>query len=180
MTTAPTAPALTLQLLRHAKSSWADDGLSDRDRPLAGRGRAAAGGVGERLAAAGAPDLILCSPARRARETCERLIAELGAPPPVHVDDRLYLASAEDILAVVRAREDAPGRLMAIGHNPGMQTLAAMLAAAADPPLAAQLRRRFPTAALAEFDVVADDWRGLRSSAVAAARLALAPSARAR
>lgn len=173
-----TPPALTLQLLRHAKSSWADDGLADRERPLAGRGRAAASGVGERLAAAGAPDLILCSPARRACETCERLVAVLGAPPPVHVDDRLYLASAEGILAIVRAREDTPGRLMAIGHNPGMQTLAATLAAGTDPPLAARLRRRFPTAALAEFDLAAADWRGLRPSAVTAARLALAPSAR--
>ena len=132
----------TLQLLRHAKSSWDDPALDDHDRPLSERGRAAAALVGARLAAAGAaPGLILCSTALRARETCEGVVAAFDAPPPCRYDERLYLASGGRILDLVGALGDeAPARVMAIGHDPGLRTLAAALAEAADPAAARKLR----------------------------------------
>ena len=167
------ASARVLQLLRHAKSSWKDPGLADRDRPLNARGRAAAGLVGARLRAAGAaPGLILCSPARRARETGELLAAELATPPEIRRDERLYMADPGRILEVLRALGgDAPPTVMAIGHNPGMQALAARLAAGVDPGAAERLRGKFPTAALAECEFRAAGWRGLDAAAVTAMRV---------
>ncbi len=162
----------TLQLLRHAKSSWDDPGLDDRDRPLNDRGRTAAALTGARLRAAdAAPQLILCSTAVRARETCERLIAALDAPPSCRYDDRLYLASGRRILDLVRTLDDAPPRVMVIGHNPGLQMLASALGVAADPKGAVRLRRKFPTAALAEFDFAASGWHDLDAAAVVAVRV---------
>ena len=162
-----------LQLLRHAKSSWSDGALADRDRPLNARGRAAAMRVGARLAAAdAAPELILCSPARRTRETCERLCAGFARPPPRREDARLYHADAGRVLEILRGLDDAaPARVMVVGHNPGLQALAAVLAARANPAAAERAMRRFPTAALAEFDVDSAGWGGLGVFAVVAARM---------
>ena len=167
----------TLQLLRHAKSSWNDPALDDHDRPLSERGRAAAALVGARLAAAGAaPGLILCSTALRARETCEGVAAAFDAPPPCRYDERLYLASGGRILDLVGALGDeVPARVMAIGHDPGLRTLAAALAEAADPAAARKLRRKFATATLAEFDFAAVGWRELEARAVRAVRVATVP-----
>ena len=164
------ADVRTLQLMRHAKSSWDDPNLDDRDRPLNARGRHAADAMGARLAAAGAvPGLILCSTAARARETCDRLVAAFAASPPCRFDDRLYLASAGRVLALLRSLDGAPRMVMVVGHNPGMQALASALAVVAAPTLAERWRRKFPTAALAAFDF-AGEWRDLDSAAVSAVR----------
>lgn len=162
----------TLQLLRHAKSSWSGDAQNDRDRRLTARGRAAAGSVGAHLAAAdAAPELILCSPARRTLETCERMCAAFARTPPRRDDARLYHASAGRILEILRALDAAaPARAMVVGHNPGLQALAAALAARAAPAAAERALRRFPTAALAEFEFESAGWGGLEASAVVAAR----------
>ena len=168
--------ARVLQLLRHAKSSWDDPARGDRDRPLDERGRADAARVGARLRAAGAaPDLILHSTARRTRETAALLAAGLAPPPPLRGDDRLYLASGAGILALVRGLDDPPARIMVVAHNPGLRMAAAALAAVADPAAAERLRRKFPTAALAEFDV-SGRWSDLDPAAVTAVRLAAKPS----
>lgn len=162
----------TLQLLRHAKSSWSGDARDDRDRRLTARGRAAAESVGASLAAAdAAPALILCSPARRTLETCERMCAAFARPPPRRDDARLYHASAGRILEILRALDAAaPARAMVVGHNPGLQALAAALAARAAPAASERLRRRFPTAALAEFEFESAGWDGLDAAAIIAAR----------
>lgn len=164
------ADVRTLQLMRHAKSSWDDPSLDDRDRPLNRRGRDAADSMGARLAAAGAaPGLILCSTAARARETCDRLVAAFAVSPPRRFDDRLYLASAGRVLALLRGLDGAPLTVMVVGHNPGMQALASALAVVAAPTLAERWQRKFPTAALAAFDF-AGSWRDLDSAAVTAVR----------
>ena len=83
-----------LILLRHAKSSWGQAELADHDRPLNGRGRRQAPLVGAWLAAEDCePDLVLCSSARRARETLEGLLGASGWQPPVVFEEGLYHAA---------------------------------------------------------------------------------------
>ena len=117
-----------LYLLRHAKSSWKNEGLADHDRPLARRGRRAASAIGRHLREQRvAPELVLCSTARRARETLERIEPELGSGA-IRAEPELYGAPALDLLA--RLHEIAPSvrSVMVIGHNPGLEQLALRVA----------------------------------------------------
>ena len=83
----------TIFLLRHAKSSWDDDSLSDHDRPLSERGRAAAPRMGAYMRGAGyLPDLVLCSTSMRTRQTLDAVISELGVEPATEFQEELYLA----------------------------------------------------------------------------------------
>ena len=137
-----------LYLLRHAKSDWDDPTVADIDRPLAPRGRKAARAMGRYLKSSGTkPELVLCSPARRTRETL-KLMAEAGAVmPKVKFKDWLYAASASTILAHVEVLPSKVGSAMLIGHNPGLEELATSLAGrGAD---LSRLREKYPTGALA-------------------------------
>jgi phosphohistidine phosphatase len=117
-----------LVVLRHAKSEW-PDGVADRDRPLAARGRREAPLAGRWLdEQLGTIDLVVCSPARRARETCVRVVEELVADPEVRVEERLYPGSPDDLLAVVRELPDEARTVLLIGHNPGLEELVEELA----------------------------------------------------
>lgn len=152
----------TLILLRHAKSAWPD--VPDHERPLANRGRRDAPAVGHWLRAAGyVPDQVLCSTARRAWETWLLAAAGLGTTPPVSAEDRVYRASAAELLELIRQVPAGPGTLLVVGHAPSLPDLALMLAepAAGMPggghgardldelaPLD-RMRAKFPTAALA-------------------------------
>ncbi len=83
-------------LLRHAKSSWGAPTLSDHERPLSPRGERAAAAMGMYLARSEpAPDVILCSSARRTRETLDTVRARLSGAPRVSVEDALYGASPD-------------------------------------------------------------------------------------
>src|SRR5262245_58948257 len=113
-----------LYLLRHAKSSWKDPDLADHDRPLARRGRRASGAIAAYLRERDIePELVLCSSARRTRETLERLEPVLGSPA-VRIEPELYAAGASALLERLRRVPDAVGSVMLIGHNPGMEDLA--------------------------------------------------------
>jgi phosphohistidine phosphatase len=118
-----------LTLLRHAKSSWDNEGLSDHDRPLAPRGRRDAPRMGTRLARRGLePDLLLTSSATRARKTTELVAAALDSKPiETRIEPDIYLASPGELLAVLKAVEDEVRELILIGHNPGFTLLANML-----------------------------------------------------
>jgi phosphohistidine phosphatase len=153
-----------LVLLRHAKSAWPD--LPDHERPLAGRGRRDAPVMGRWLRAAGhVPDRVLCSTARRTRETWQLAQPGLGASPPVTFEDRVYEASAVQLLDLARHAPPAAKTLLIIGHAPGIPELALMLAASATPaddgtasgavPQAAadRMRAKFPTAAVAVLEL---------------------------
>jgi len=138
----------TLYLLRHAKSSWADDSLPDLERPLAPRGRRAAKRLAQRFRDEGiAPDVVLCSPARRTRQTLQLLEPGLGGTPDVLVEDELYGGDADQLLLRLRRLPPDVGSALLIGHNPGVQDLAALLVRTGD--AREQLRAHFPTAALA-------------------------------
>ena len=139
-----------LLLLRHAKSAWPD--VPDRDRPLAPRGLRQAPLTGAWLRSAGCqPGLVLCSPARRTRETWQLVAAELGTAGTVRYDERVYGASASSLLELVRESPPSVTTLLLVGHSPGLPDLAAGLA---DPAASAadalrRLTAKFPTAAVA-------------------------------
>lgn len=147
----------TLYLLRHAKSSWDDPGLPDRERPLAPRGVRDAKRIATHLLRLEiAPGLVLCSPALRARQTLEPIEATVPEAP-VEVDERLYGASSETLLERVRAVPDEVPSVLLIGHNPGLQDLALLLAARGDE--LERLEAKFPTAALATLSL--ERWSSL-------------------
>lgn len=133
-----------LYLLRHAKSSWDEPGLDDRDRPLAPRGRKACRKLARHIRHEGIrPELVLCSSARRARETLE-LIGDALGDPAVEVEDELYAADSERMLRRLRTLPEGAASVLLIGHNPGLQDLAAGLASGST-----RLAEAFPTGALA-------------------------------
>jgi phosphohistidine phosphatase len=131
-----------LFLLRHAKSSWDDPALADHDRPLAPRGRKAGKLIGMHLRDNRIElSLVLCSSARRARETLE-----LARPAgDVLIERELYGASAQQLLERLRKVPDEHEAVMLIGHNPAIEDLAVSLAG----PGAQLIGDKFPTGALA-------------------------------
>lgn len=145
------SPVKTLYLLRHAKSSWADSSLADFERPLNRRGEKAAPRIGAYMHDAGwLPDLVLCSSAARACQTWELAAPLLGREIPVKRLKSLYLATPSRLLGVIRRQPDAVGSLLLIGHNPGLEALAAQLAGPRSKKKAlAAFHDKLPTAALA-------------------------------
>lgn len=136
-----------LLLLRHAKSAWPD--VADHERPLAKRGKRDSPVVGRWLGRSGyVPDAVVCSTARRARETWELAAAGLaetvpGAAPQVRYEPRVYEATVLGLLMLVREFSDELRTVLIVGHNPALAELAAGLTTPPPPPPA------FPTAAVA-------------------------------
>ena len=150
---------LTLSILRHAKSSWENPGAKDFDRPLAKRGEAAAPRMGAFMAKSGiAPDLILCSPAVRARQTLDLVLPQLTGTPTVEYEEAFYLAAPSVLLGRVRKIGPKIHHVMIVGHDPGMQGLAMELAGTGDAEALAALARKFPTAGLAVIRFKAREW----------------------
>ena len=139
----------TLTLLRHAKSGWDDPTLPDAQRPLNDKGRRAARAIGRHLAREGIGfDHAIASPATRVAETIAAVEVAYGRPLEAAVDKRLYLASPAEIMTMVGEQSDAIGRLLVVGHNPGLEELVLDLAAESDARDAAEAK--FPTATLAQ------------------------------
>ncbi|HYN62387.1 MAG TPA: histidine phosphatase family protein [Rubrivivax sp.] len=144
----------TLYLLRHAKSSWDDTSWLDRDRPLSARGERDAMRMSKRWSPRhGKPDLILSSPAVRALATAKPIAAGLEYKlKDITVDDRLYAAAVDDLIAVVEALDDKVARVMLVGHNPGFTDLAHHFDSAIT---------HMPACAMAEFRFDAKSWAGI-------------------
>ncbi|MDQ3761876.1 MAG: histidine phosphatase family protein [Actinomycetota bacterium] len=123
----------TLILLRHAKSAWPQE-TSDATRPLAERGRRDAPAVGRWLREQ-APriDLVVCSCAIRAVQTWDLAAAQLDAIPPVRHEERLYGASAENLLQVTQELPHKASTAVLVGHNPGLEDFLTLLTGAAEP-----------------------------------------------
>lgn len=154
---------LTLALLRHAKSSWADPACKDFDRPLNERGRDAATLIGRELKRRELCfDLILASPSTRTKQTIAFLHQSYGEEFPVEYDADIYAASAATLFKVAMAAPRRARRLLIVGHNPAMQDLAVDLTGADPLQLRSQIAKAFPTGALAVFAVPAKSWRDLR------------------
>ncbi len=145
----PVRPRL-VYLLRHAKSSWLDATLADEDRPLAPRGARACEAMRRYMALADVhPDLVLCSSARRTRQTLELIRPTLGERAAVMHEKALYGASPEVMLEWLRGSPADAGSVMLVGHNPATQALALRLAGGGDTEARARMAAKFPTGALA-------------------------------
>jgi len=148
-----------LLLLRHAKSSWGDPGLADIDRPLSPRGRRAAATMAKAIEAEDmVPDRILCSPARRTRETLAALLPYLGGEGRVAIDPKLYETGPSEYRAVIARSGNEASTLLVIGHNPAIQATAQLLIGDGEPGLAADLVAKYPTGALAVIDFTEAAW----------------------
>jgi len=152
-----------LLLLRHAKSEWPaqSHGADDHARPLNERGRDAAKRIGAYMKAHHyIPTLVLCSSSERTTETVQRL--KLPSRVPVEFLRALYLAEWPALLTLIRRVHADQQALLLIGHNPGMGQLAATLSRAAQSPKGrnhlAEIKRKFPTGALAVLDFDVNDW----------------------
>jgi phosphohistidine phosphatase len=157
-----------LTLLRHAKSGWDDPVTRDFDRPLNPRGRRAARTIAREMKRLGLSfDRTLASPARRVVETLEEVETVLGPLDP-RWDERLYLASPETLLEVVRSTSDEAASLLLVAHNPGLEQLALLLSA--PDPLRGEVALKYPTATVAEIRLPARFWSEVAEGTGALAR----------
>ena len=141
-----------LILVRHAKSSWKDSSLGDRERPLNNRGERDAPEMGARLARRKQrPDLMVSSPAVRALETARIIAGKLGYPrKDIEVEERLYGAGLAELLDAIRNTDDSVAMLVLFGHNPGLTELANHLGPRLIPNL--------PTCGVLHLEFEADTW----------------------
>lgn len=153
---------LRLLLLRHAKSSWDQPELADFERPLNDRGRAAAEAMGAFMAARGiVPSRILCSAARRARETLALVLPHLDGDIDICIAARLYESDAPGYLNAVREYGGTELTVMLIGHNPATEDFAHVLAPVGDAAGLAALKTKFPTAGLVVIGFDLPKWRDI-------------------
>jgi phosphohistidine phosphatase len=160
-----------LMLLRHAKTKRAEPGERDRDRKLKKRGHADAPTIGAYMAHHGlVPDLALVSPATRAQETWTLVADAFDKKPRVQLDDRIYNASPQKLLAVVAEPRKARS-LVIVGHNPSLHEFALQLIAAGDVQTREQLHDKLPTSGLVVMDLPIDEWPQARPHAARLERL---------
>ena len=143
---------LRLILIRHAKSAWDTPELDDFARSLAPRGRAEARWVGETMRREGwTPDLVLCSPAARTRET----LSLSGITAPVQFVQEIYDLMGADFVDLIRTKGGAVRSLALVGHNNAMDTTALALCSGR------MDFGGFPTGAVVVLDFAAADWMAL-------------------
>jgi phosphohistidine phosphatase len=153
---------LTLSLLRHAKSSWSNPALPDRERPLATRGVTDAPLMGKAMAERGIdPELVLCSSARRTRDTLDLVLPELRVEPKIVYVDALYHASPEEMLEMLHGIQPGANRVMLVGHNPEIQAFALDLVGSGPKHFRDHLRTKYPTAGLAVINFVSGLWKSV-------------------
>jgi phosphohistidine phosphatase len=157
-----------LTIMRHAKSSWDDPRHQDFDRPLNDRGWAAARRMGREMEALGMTfDLVIASPAARVRQTIDGLAETLLIDGDIRFEPAMYGASDEALLQIVRGIAEGVKTPLLIGHNPGLQNLAVELTGDES------VRRKFPTAALAQIDLHVERWSEANPGSGKIARLIL-------
>ena len=140
----------TLLLLRHAKSSWGDHSLPDFERPLNDRGKRDAPRMGKALKESGPiPDLIISSPATRAKETIEAFVKSAKLDLKVKYDESIYGALSAELMELVRRLPDVNSSVLLVGHNPGFEELAGRLTGTS---------QHMTTAALVCIEFKADRW----------------------
>lgn len=140
----------TLFLLRHAKSSWKDQSLPDFERPLNRRGKDAAERMGRYLKhELIVPELVLSSPATRARETLERVAKAAKWSTEVRFDQRIYEAGGLRLLEVISQIENDRHTALLVGHNPGMEELLMLLTGGTE---------HLPTGSLVKIEIKTSKW----------------------
>ncbi|MFE1945643.1 SixA phosphatase family protein [Streptomyces massasporeus] len=158
------AESRTIVLFRHAKADWPQ--VTDHERPLADRGRTEAAEAGRRLADTGiAFDLALCSTAVRTRETWKLAVQEFPQRPKTVYEERIYEASPGELIALLNETPDDVRNVLMIGHNPGIQGLAEVLAGSGEDEARERMTRRgFPAAAFAVLSF-GSTWKSLEPGA---------------
>jgi phosphohistidine phosphatase len=152
-------------LLRHAKSSWSDPHLGDFDRPLAPRGERACKSMGDYMRLADIqPGLVVCSAALRTRQTLERMLPTIGGDAVVKHYRGLYHVGQQAMLNRLRRTPDDVRRVMLVGHNPGLQTLAQRLSGQGPDRDLRRLEKKLPTGALAILVYHGERWEELGES----------------
>jgi len=146
-------------LLRHAKSSWDDPGLADRDRPLSPRGVRGAAAMAAYLATVDVPRLVLCSAGLRARQTLAWVLPSLGIDLEIRIEPELYTFDADVLLERLCRLEGDVTSVMLVGHNPALEELA--IALSTDGELRRRLDQKYPTAALATIELPDVPWASL-------------------
>ncbi len=147
----------TIFILRHAKSDWSNAALTDFDRPLARRGQKDARRMGRILAhAKHPPDIIIVSPARRAKQTAELVANAIDFQDAIHWEDGLYPGSSASILAVLRNLSPSINRVALVGHNPALENTVTALCHGGSVHSGNTVR--LPTAGLVRIDVHVTDW----------------------
>jgi phosphohistidine phosphatase len=143
----------TLLILRHAKSSWKNNELSDHDRPLNPRGQRDAPNVGKRLRNEDLiPDAVISSTAKRARQTAEAVAEESGCTGELQLSEELYGGGSEAYLEAIRNLPSGVDCALVVGHNPDLEELVEILLGE---------NVRLPTAALAHLQLDIQDWQDL-------------------
>jgi len=146
----------TLHLLRHAKSSWDDPVIPDRQRPLSRRGENAARRLASHMERKQiGVDLVLCSSAVRARQTFEIVAPGLGREPVVSVEEGLYTADGPALLRRLKVIDQEVATALLIGHNPAIYDLAVYLASGGETEALQAMSEKFPTGALATLSITA-------------------------
>ena len=144
-----------LLIMRHAKSDWGDSSLSDFDRPLNKRGKKAAPFMGNELSIRNkVPDLIISSPANRAKTTAEKFAESAGYKGTIQHEKDFYFGYIDEIIQVVKKSDKQYERIMIVGHNPTLESLIASLTKNS-------AYARMPTAAIASILFEIDDWSKL-------------------
>jgi phosphohistidine phosphatase len=143
-------------LMRHAKSSWEDEGLSDFERPLAGRGKTDAPMMCKFIRALGyTPECVYSSPATRAKETILQVAAETTIEESaIQWDEDLYYGDISSYLQAIQSTSSHLETIMLVGHNPLMENTAGLLCGADN-----RLAVRMPTAAVVCLESYAASWK---------------------
>ena len=151
-----------LYILRHAKAEVGSATLDDHERALNEQGVAACEVIGKYMAdQAVNPGLVLCSTAKRAKETWALVKEASGLQAQQEYTDRLYLASANEMVGQLAQLPDSVASVMIVGHNPGLHQLCLALAKKGDEKSLDQLHMTFPTCAFAAIDLGETAWRDI-------------------
>jgi phosphohistidine phosphatase len=146
-------------LMRHAKSDWSNPELTDFDRPLNRRGKRDAPRMGDWIRSYGQlPELIISSPATRAKATTEAVAHAIGAETSVQWWDELYPGDVETSIERMSSLPWDMERIMIVGHNPHQEELASFLSSKG------QLRLRLPTASIAILTSEIENWKEISQS----------------
>jgi phosphohistidine phosphatase len=149
-----------LFLLRHAKSTWDDLVARDFDRPLNEKGHRAARTMGREMRRLDLDfDAVIASPARRVIETLHEVAQGFGGAVPARLEERIYLATCDTLVDLVRATPDEVNSLMLAGHSPGLEQLILTLTGKKEKDLRAAVEEKFPTGALVELELPVARWR---------------------
>jgi len=142
-----------LLIMRHGKSSWKNNDLADHDRPLTKRGRMDVPRMGALVRDEDlVPDIILCSTAKRARETTKLFIDTSGFDGAVKFHRSIYQGCNSDYIDLLRSLDQGCRIAMVVGHNPGLEELLSTLA---------DIDEWMPTACIAQIRLNFDDWQSL-------------------